>query len=135
MNNKRNLHITFDDHLGSVMEDQMMDEIRWFIDLEKGEMVGLSTEAINEYYEMEEDEWKALEAKDEEELDEIESGMLKYDENFADISIVMVTSRARQSDRDTGYHTGADLYITKPFKPEEVVAAVKKLTGAKAAAE
>ena len=61
--------------------------------------------------------------------------MLKYDENFADISIVMVTSRARQSDRDTGYHTGADLYITKPFKPEEVVAAVKKLTGAKAAAE
>lgn len=61
--------------------------------------------------------------------------MLKYDENFADISIVMVTSRARQSDRDTGYHTGADQYITKPFQPEEVVAAVKQLTGAKAAAE
>jgi DNA-binding response OmpR family regulator len=61
--------------------------------------------------------------------------MLKYDENFADISVVMVTSRARQSDRDTGYHTGADQYITKPFKPEEVVAAVKQLTEAKAAAE
>jgi two-component system alkaline phosphatase synthesis response regulator PhoP len=61
--------------------------------------------------------------------------MLKYDENFADISIVMVTSRARQSDRDTGYHTGADHYITKPFKPEDVVAAVKHLTGTKAAAE
>ena len=61
--------------------------------------------------------------------------MLKYDENFADISIVMVTSRARQTDRDTGYSTGADHYITKPFKPEEVVAAVKELTGAKAAAE
>jgi two-component system alkaline phosphatase synthesis response regulator PhoP len=61
--------------------------------------------------------------------------MLKYDENFADISIVMVTSRSRQSDRDTGYHTGADHYITKPFKPEEVVAAVKQLTEAKAAAE
>jgi DNA-binding response OmpR family regulator len=61
--------------------------------------------------------------------------MLKYDENFADISIVMVTSRARQSDRDTGYNTGADHYITKPFKPEEVVAAVKELTASKAAAE
>lgn len=61
--------------------------------------------------------------------------MLKYDENFADISIVMVTSRARQSDRDTGYHTGADQYITKPFKPEEVVAAVKHLTANKAAVE
>jgi DNA-binding response OmpR family regulator len=61
--------------------------------------------------------------------------MLKYDENFADISIVMVTSRARQSDRDTGYHTGADQYITKPFQPEEVVAAVKELTESKAAAE
>ena len=61
--------------------------------------------------------------------------MLKYDENFADISIVMVTSRARQADRDTGYTTGADHYITKPFKPEEVVAAVKEVAGAKAAAE
>lgn len=61
--------------------------------------------------------------------------MLKYDENFADISIVMVTSRARQSDRDTGYHTGADEYITKPFKPKEVVAAVKHLMGSKATAE
>lgn len=61
--------------------------------------------------------------------------MLKYDENFADISIVMVTSRARQSDRDTGYHTGADEYIAKPFKPEEVVAAVKHLMGSKATAE
>ncbi len=61
--------------------------------------------------------------------------MLKYDENFADISIVMVTSRARQSDRDTGYHTGADRYITKPFKPEEVVAAVKELKGSATGAE
>jgi DNA-binding response OmpR family regulator len=61
--------------------------------------------------------------------------MLKYDENFADISIVMVTSRARQSDRDTGYHTGADEYIAKPFKPEEVVAAVKHLMGSKATAK
>jgi two-component system alkaline phosphatase synthesis response regulator PhoP len=61
--------------------------------------------------------------------------MLKYDENFADISIVMVTSRARQSDRETGYHTGADHYITKPFKPEEVVAAVKQLRASKATAD
>jgi len=61
--------------------------------------------------------------------------MLKFDENFADISVVMVTSRSRQCDRDTGYHTGADRYITKPFKPEEVVAAVKELVEAKAAAE
>jgi DNA-binding response OmpR family regulator len=61
--------------------------------------------------------------------------MLKYDESFADISIVMVTSRARQSDRDTGYHTGADEYIAKPFKPEEVVAAVKHLMGSKATAK
>lgn len=61
--------------------------------------------------------------------------MLKYDENFADISVVMVTSRARQSDRETGYHTGADQYITKPFKPEEVVTAVKQLAGSRVAAE
>ena len=60
MKNKRKLHINFDDQLGSVMEDQMIDDIRWFIDLEKGEMIGLSTEAIGDYYDIEEDDWKHL---------------------------------------------------------------------------
>mgnify|MGYP006292200989 FL=1 len=38
----------------------MIDDIRWFIDLEKGEMIGLSTEAIGDYYDIEEDDWKNL---------------------------------------------------------------------------
>jgi two-component system alkaline phosphatase synthesis response regulator PhoP len=57
--------------------------------------------------------------------------LLKFDENFADISIIMVTSKDRPTDKETGYYTGADLYITKPFRPEELVEAVRHLLGSR----
>jgi len=55
--------------------------------------------------------------------------MLKYDENYSDIHIIMVTSRSKAMDKETGYFTGADLYLTKPFRHEELVDAVRQLTG------
>jgi DNA-binding response OmpR family regulator len=57
--------------------------------------------------------------------------MLKFDENFADITIIMVTSRSRSKDRETGFETGADLYITKPFDGEELLAAIRQFAGSK----
>jgi DNA-binding response OmpR family regulator len=57
--------------------------------------------------------------------------MLKFDENFADIAIIMVTSRTKSRDKETGYQTGADLYITKPFDRGEFLEAVRRLAGAK----
>lgn len=57
--------------------------------------------------------------------------LLKFDDNFADISIIMLTSRTRPTDKETGYYTGADLYLTKPFRPPELVEAVRQLIGSK----
>jgi len=57
--------------------------------------------------------------------------MLKFDENLSDISIIMVTSRDQPTDKETGYYTGADLYITKPFDHEELLDIVKHLVGAR----
>ncbi|MBA4386996.1 MAG: two-component system response regulator [Verrucomicrobia bacterium] len=53
--------------------------------------------------------------------------MLKFDEKFKSIPIVMLTARSQQTDRDTGQAVGADAYLTKPFKSEELLAAIAKL--------
>ncbi|MFH1312062.1 MAG: response regulator [Candidatus Eisenbacteria bacterium] len=57
--------------------------------------------------------------------------MLKFDENFADITIIMVTSRSRSKDKEIGLETGADLYIAKPFKNEELLEAVRRFAGSR----
>jgi DNA-binding response OmpR family regulator len=62
------------------------------------------------------------------------SRLLKFDEKFADIPIIMVTSRRNPADKEAGYYTGADLYITKPFDPEELVEAVRKVLSLRAPA-
>jgi DNA-binding response OmpR family regulator len=57
--------------------------------------------------------------------------LLKFDEDFADISVIMLTSKTRPTDKETGYYTGADLYLTKPFRPPELIEAVRQLLGSK----
>ncbi len=42
-----------------------------------------------------------------------------------DIPIIMVTARIEETDRLTGFSTGADDYIGKPFSPRELVAREK----------
>ncbi len=63
------------------------------------------------------------------------SRMLKFDENYSHIPIVMLTSRGRLDDVQTGFMTGADAYITKPFEPDEVVRKVVELVKSKAEKE
>lgn len=53
--------------------------------------------------------------------------MLKFDEKFSTIPIIMVTAKVQQSDIAKGKEAGADAYITKPFKAEELLAEMKKL--------
>lgn len=43
------------------------------------------------------------------------------------IGIVLLTARMRSTDRLEGYASGADVYLTKPARPEELVAVVKNL--------
>ena len=41
------------------------------------------------------------------------------------IGIIMLTARTQEMDKVTGFMTGADDYVTKPFNPLELVARVK----------
>lgn len=43
------------------------------------------------------------------------------------IGIIMVTARASVADRVSGYHSGADIYLTKPTGTDELLSAVQAL--------
>jgi DNA-binding response OmpR family regulator len=43
------------------------------------------------------------------------------------VGIILLTARLRSADRLEGYANGADVYLTKPTRPEELVAVVKNL--------
>jgi DNA-binding response OmpR family regulator len=43
------------------------------------------------------------------------------------IKIVMLTAKGRDVERSKGLSLGADLYITKPFSTQELVAAIDRL--------
>ncbi|MDP8229653.1 MAG: response regulator [Candidatus Gorgyraea atricola] len=55
------------------------------------------------------------------------SAMLKFDENYKDIPIIILTARAGETDKKKGKDVHADAYITKPFEPEALLAKIKEL--------
>ncbi len=57
------------------------------------------------------------------------SRLLKYDNKYKDIPILMITARSQEEDKIIGEETGADEYITKPFNVDYVVEKVKKYLG------
>lgn len=50
-------------------------------------------------------------------------------ERLVDIAIIMLTARVHINDRVRGYEVGADIYLTKPTDPRELLAAVNRLVG------
>ena len=52
---------------------------------------------------------------------------LKNDERFRNIPVVLCTSKGQDSDKFWGQQQGANGYVAKPFKPEDLLAAVKKV--------
>ena len=46
---------------------------------------------------------------------------------LAGIPVILLTARAQQSDVQTGFDSGADDYITKPFSPRELASWVEAL--------
>jgi CheY-like chemotaxis protein len=52
---------------------------------------------------------------------------LRADRSTADSPIVIVTGRASAADLARGEALGVDAYLTKPFEPSELVAAVLRL--------
>jgi two-component system, OmpR family, alkaline phosphatase synthesis response regulator PhoP len=54
------------------------------------------------------------------------SRLLKFDEKYQHIPIIMLTAKTQDSERITGIETGADGYITKPFDLDTLIAMIQK---------
>ncbi len=54
---------------------------------------------------------------------------VKKDLNVKDVYIVLLTAKGQEFDREKGMESGADLYMTKPFNPDEVVEKSAEILG------
>lgn len=52
--------------------------------------------------------------------------LLKFDQRYKDIPVIMLTARAEEQARSLGMEMGADAYITKPFEWDELL---EKISG------
>ena len=52
---------------------------------------------------------------------------IRADAALADLPVILLTARAQESDVETGFDSGADDYITKPFSPRELASRVQAL--------
>ena len=53
--------------------------------------------------------------------------VIRADPRLADLPVILLTARAQESDVETGFDSGADDYITKPFSPRELASRVQAL--------
>lgn len=62
------------------------------------------------------------------EMDGLEAlAKLKDDPETSHIPVIMLTAKAQDSDVFRGWQSGADLYLTKPFNPSELVTFVRRI--------
>ncbi len=52
--------------------------------------------------------------------------LLKFDERYKHIPILMLTAKTQEKDKVLGLETGADEYITKPFEMDYLMEKVKE---------
>ncbi len=52
--------------------------------------------------------------------------LLKFDEQYKHIPILMLTAKTQEKDKSLGAETGAEEYITKPFDMQDLIEKVKK---------
>lgn len=53
--------------------------------------------------------------------------MLKDDESFKHIPIILLTTKATSSDQFWGVEAGADAYVTKPYNSEDLLGKINSL--------
>lgn len=51
--------------------------------------------------------------------------LLKFDERYKSIPILMLTAKTQEKDKILGKETGANEYLTKPFEMDELMAKIK----------
>ncbi len=54
---------------------------------------------------------------------------MKADPELASIFVMMLTAKGQELDRVTGEEVGANLYVTKPFDPDEVLDKAAEVLG------
>lgn len=55
--------------------------------------------------------------------------LLKFDQKFKSIPIIMLTAKSQQEDKEWGEKVGANCYMTKPFEAKELLGKIKELLG------
>ncbi len=53
--------------------------------------------------------------------------LLKFDESYKHIPIIIISARVEESDKQLAMEVGADLYVTKPFDNTYLMENVKRL--------
>lgn len=54
---------------------------------------------------------------------------VKAEDGLAGVYIVMLTAKGQEFDRQKGAEVGADVYMTKPFNPDDLVAQAAAVLG------
>ena len=54
--------------------------------------------------------------------------LLKFDDEYARIPIIMLTAKGQTSDMEIGKQVGADAYMTKPYNAKDLIAKVTEFT-------
>jgi two-component system alkaline phosphatase synthesis response regulator PhoP len=54
---------------------------------------------------------------------------VKDDLGLNDVYIVMLTAKGQEFDKQRGVEVGADIYMTKPFNPDEIVEKARSVLG------
>jgi DNA-binding response OmpR family regulator len=52
---------------------------------------------------------------------------IRADPGLSGLPVILLTARAQENDLETGFDSGADDYITKPFSPRELATRVQAL--------
>ena len=55
--------------------------------------------------------------------------IVKNELKMNDVYIVILTAKGQEFDREKGREVGADLYMTKPFNPDQVMAKAAEILG------
>ena len=54
---------------------------------------------------------------------------VKDDDSLGEVYIIMLTAKGQEFDQQKGEEAGADLYMTKPFDPDEIVIKASSVLG------
>jgi DNA-binding response OmpR family regulator len=54
---------------------------------------------------------------------------IKHVLGLKDVTVVLLTAKGQEFDRERGVQVGADVYMTKPFDPDELLGLARKVVG------